>query len=77
MGRDTAARTPAPGGVAGARTRAWCARFGAMEQAPAQVEFRLQDELATLLTGAAEIGAGIMAFIGRFQATKALSWRSA
>lgn len=60
---------------------AWAAAVsvlaGLLGLAGLNLDATLQDELVTLLTGAAEIGAGIMAFIGRFQATKALSWRSA
>jgi hypothetical protein len=59
------------------RTTAVSVLAGLLGLAGVDLDARLQDELVTLLTGAAEIGAGIMAFIGRFQATKALSWRSA
>jgi TctA family transporter len=60
---------------------AWAAAVtvlaGLLGLAGVDLDARLQDELVTLLTGAAEIGAGIMAFIGRFQASKTLTWRSA
>jgi hypothetical protein len=60
---------------------AWAAAVsvlaGLLALAGIDLDARLQDELVTLLTGAVEIGAGIMAFIGRFQATTALRWRSA
>lgn len=50
---------------------------GLLGLAGLNLDATLQDELVTLLTGAAEIGAGIMAFIGRFQASTTLTWRSA
>ena len=60
---------------------AWAAAVsvlaGLLGLAGLNLDATLQDELVTLLTGAAEIGAGIMAFIGRFQASTTLTWRSA
>ncbi len=50
---------------------------GLLGLAGLNLDATLQDELVNLLTGAAEIGAGIMAFIGRFQASTTLTWRSA
>lgn len=41
------------------------------------LDARLQDELVTLVTAIAEVTAGVIAFIGRFQATTRLSWRAA
>ena len=35
----------------------------------------LQDELATLVTAAAEVAAGAIATLGRLQAQTALTWR--
>ena len=60
---------------------AWAAAVsvlaGLLGLAGLNLDATLQDELVTLFTGAAEIGAGIMAFIGRFQASTKLTWRSA
>lgn len=50
---------------------------GLLGLAGLNLDATLQDELVNLLTGAAEIGAGIMAFIGRFQASTTLTWRAA
>lgn len=60
---------------------AWAAAVtfmaGMLGLAGIDLDARVQDELATLLTAAAELVAGIIAFIGRFQAKTRLSWRSA
>ncbi len=60
---------------------AWAAAVsvlaGLLGLAGLNLDATLQDELVTLFTGAAEIGAGIMAFIGRFRASTTLTWRSA
>ena len=49
---------------------------GLLGLAGLNLDATLQDELVNLLTGAAEIGAGFMAFIGRVQASTTLTWRS-
>ena len=60
---------------------AWAAAVtclaGVLSLSGIDLDARVQDELATLLIAAAELAAGVIAFIGRFQATTRLSWRSA
>lgn len=60
---------------------AWAAAVtflaGLLGLAGIDLDASLQDELVTLLTATAELAAGVIAFIGRFQATTRLTWRTA
>lgn len=48
---------------------------GAASLTGLDLDATLQDELASLITSAMEIGAGALALVGRIQAQSQLTWR--
>lgn len=48
---------------------------GAASLTGLDLDAKLQDELASLITSAMEIGAGALALVGRIQAQSQLTWR--
>lgn len=48
---------------------------GALSLTGLDLDAKLQDELASLITSAMEIGAGALALVGRIQAQSQLTWR--
>lgn len=48
---------------------------GALSLTGLDLDATLQDELASLITSAMEIGAGALALVGRIQAQSQLTWR--
>ena len=49
---------------------------GAVSLAGLELDAKLQDEIATVITSVAEIGAGVLALVGRIQAQSKLTWRT-